>query len=358
VREWGSRGIFDLQAAPLIVTKAAAPGSAIRGLSTRLETGMVPEKRAGAAPFPDRDRLRLRADCERCCGLCCVAPAFSNSADFAIDKDPGQACPHLQSDFRCGIHQSLRPAGFPGCVVYDCFGAGQKVTQVTFAGRGWRRAPQRAKRIFETFMIMRRLHELLWYLTEAVTMRPARALHGELGVAIEGTERLTRCGAEAFHDLDVSPLERVVGALLWRTSRLVRGTARRRTIDHAGADLSGADLHGADLRRADLRGACLIGADLRGADLRMADFIGADLRAVDLRGADLRDSIFLTQSQLEAANGDADTRVPPSLDRPAHWSPTDAPSTLPSTRIQSRGRVSRALPARGGPAHDRRPGSR
>jgi hypothetical protein len=34
-------------------------------------------------------RLTLRADCERCFGLCCVAPAFAASADFAIDKDAG-----------------------------------------------------------------------------------------------------------------------------------------------------------------------------------------------------------------------------------------------------------------------------
>ena len=68
--------------------------------------------------------MDLRADCARCFGLCCVAPAFAASADFAIDKPAGQACPHLAGDFRCGIHDELRPRGFPGCTVYDCFGAG------------------------------------------------------------------------------------------------------------------------------------------------------------------------------------------------------------------------------------------
>jgi uncharacterized protein YjbI with pentapeptide repeats len=76
----------------------------------------------------------LRADCERCFGLCCVAPAFSASADFAIDKDAGCPCPNLQADFRCAIHDRLRQRGFAGCTVYDCFGAGQKVAQVTFGG--------------------------------------------------------------------------------------------------------------------------------------------------------------------------------------------------------------------------------
>ncbi|HEY6597232.1 MAG TPA: pentapeptide repeat-containing protein, partial [Asanoa sp.] len=38
-------------------------------------------------------RAELRADCTRCVGLCCVAPAFSASADFAIDKPAGRPCP-------------------------------------------------------------------------------------------------------------------------------------------------------------------------------------------------------------------------------------------------------------------------
>ena len=54
-------------------------------------------------PAPDA-RARLRADCTRCAGLCCVAPAFAASADFAIDEPVGQACPNLGDDDRCGIH--------------------------------------------------------------------------------------------------------------------------------------------------------------------------------------------------------------------------------------------------------------
>jgi uncharacterized protein YjbI with pentapeptide repeats len=68
-----------------------------------------------------------------------------------------------------------------------------------------------------------------------------------------------------------------------------------------------------------LRGAYLIGADLRGADLRVADLIGADFRNADIRGADLTGSIFLTQSQLDAAKGDIDTMLPTALTRPRHW---------------------------------------
>jgi uncharacterized protein YjbI with pentapeptide repeats len=261
----------------------------------------------------------LRADCERCFGLCCVAPAFAASADFAIDKPAGKACPNLAADFSCGIHTELRPRGFPGCTVYDCFGAGQRVAQITFGGTDWREAPDTAKEMFEVFPIMRQLHELLWYLTEALTLAPARPLHADLGDALDETERLTRLGAGALVELEVAAHRDKINTLLLRTSELVRARAGRRGRDHRGADLIGAKLRGADLRGANLRGAYLIGADLRGADLRGADLIGVDLRASDLRGADLTGSIFLTQSQLNAAKGDAGTTLPPSLNRPAHW---------------------------------------
>jgi uncharacterized protein YjbI with pentapeptide repeats len=259
----------------------------------------------------------LRADCARCFGLCCVAPAFAASADFAIDKPAGRACPNLAPDFSCGIHTELRPRGFPGCTVYDCFGAGQRVAQITFGGTDWRLAPDTAKEMFEVFPVMRQLHELLWYLTEALTLAAARPLHADLDGALAETERLTRLGAGALVELDVAAHRDNINTLLLRTSELAR--AGHRGKDHRGADLIGAKLRGADLRSANLRGAYLIGADLRGADLRGADLIGADLRAADLRGADLTGSIFLTQSQLNAAKGDAATKLPPALTRPAHW---------------------------------------
>ena len=54
-----------------------------------------------AQPAPGGDeRSALRADCGSCFALCCVAPAFSASVDFAITKKAGQACPNLRTDFR------------------------------------------------------------------------------------------------------------------------------------------------------------------------------------------------------------------------------------------------------------------
>jgi uncharacterized protein YjbI with pentapeptide repeats len=266
----------------------------------------------------------LRADCERCFALCCVAPAFSASADFAISKPAGQPCPNLEPHFRCGIHAELGPRGFPGCAAYDCFGAGQKVAQVTFAGRDWRRAPEIAGQMFRVFMIMRQLHELLWHLSQALTLAPARSLHGELSLALAQTERLTRARPDALEQLDLAACWRDAGALLRRASELAR--AGLPGADLAGADLIGRVLKDADLRGAGLRGARLIGADLSHADLTTADLAGADLRGADLSGADLAGSIFLTQAQVGTARGDAATRLPPRLARPAHWRPAATPA--------------------------------
>jgi uncharacterized protein YjbI with pentapeptide repeats len=277
----------------------------------------------------------LRADCGSCFGLCCVAPAFSASADFAIDKAAGHPCPNLRTDFHCNIHDRLRPQGFTGCTVYDCFGAGQKVARVTFGGQDWRQTPQIAARMFSVFTVMRQLHELLWYLTEALTLPSARPLHAELRLALDETERLTYNSPGALVELDVVAHRSQVNGLLLRTSQLVRAGARRQAVDHRGADLIGKNLRGADLRGADLRGAYLIGADLSGADLSLADVIGADFRGADLRGADLTGSIFLTQAQLDAAKGDLGTKLPPSLGHPAHWlssGRTPVPLDLGSTR--------------------------
>lgn len=94
--------------------------------------------------IPVMNQLDMQADCENCFGLCCVALPFAASTDFAIDKAAGSPCRNLQSNFRCGIHNSLRQRGFRGCTVYDCFGAGQKVSQTTFNGIDWREAPESA----------------------------------------------------------------------------------------------------------------------------------------------------------------------------------------------------------------------
>jgi uncharacterized protein YjbI with pentapeptide repeats len=87
-----------------------------------------------------------------------------------------------------------------------------------------------------------------------------------------------------------------------------------RRANLSGAVLMETHLPGAVLFEANLSGASLILADLSGAVLEGADLSGAVLDGVDLRKAD-----GLTQAQLDTARGDASTRLPDGLRRPASW---------------------------------------
>lgn len=279
----------------------------------------IPLARDGAGERPDPWSPRWSADCSSCAGLCCVVPAFAASSDFAIDKPAGHPCPNLGRDFRCGIHTELRPRGFAGCTVYDCFGAGQQVTQVTFGGHDWRTTPEVADLMGEVFPVMRYLHELLRYVSEAMAWPQAAAVEPELASAYDHLLGLTGSAPEVLVSVDVARLRARVNESLLRASDLVRRGRPSYDVDHRGADLVGRDLRGRDLRGASLRGALLVGADLREVDLRGADVIGADLRGADLRGADLRGALFLVQPQLEAARGDTATRIGRAMSRPGHW---------------------------------------
>ncbi|MDO8107347.1 pentapeptide repeat-containing protein [Isoptericola sp. b441] len=249
----------------------------------------------------------LRADCSRCVALCCVAPAFERSAQFAITKAAGVPCPHLTGRL-CSIHGELRARGFSGCAVYDCFGAGQRLTAElvdgdagSFSAAGALLASARA------------WHEMAWYLDAAARLPEADVLRADLRAARDDAL------AVAVQRLDpgaAADRRAAMTALLRRASERARqGYPGRRAL-RAGV---GARLRDADLRGADLRGAVLVGADLGGACLAGADLTGADLRGADLGGADLRDALFVHQTQLESARGDGATTLPPGTTRPRHW---------------------------------------
>ncbi|WP_153463740.1 pentapeptide repeat-containing protein [Sediminibacillus terrae] len=263
----------------------------------------------------------LQADCSRCFGLCCVALPYAKSSDFAANKAGGTPCSYLQDDYRCRIHEMLRKEGYRGCTVYECFGAGQKVSQLTYRGRSWRDHSELKEEMFSVFSVMQQLQEIIRYLHEAVHLAEAGSLSGELKKVLEETIRLTELPPAELLQVKVSIHRKKVNKLLVKTSELVRKRIR------SGKDLQltekddliGADLRGTDLKGADLRGKWLIAADLYKADLRAVDFIGADLRDADVSGADFTDSIFLTQAQVNAANGDDATILPPALKIPEHW---------------------------------------
>lgn len=141
-------------------------------------------------------------------------------------KDIGYTTmPQMDRDI---IMKSLSERGLKGCLAFDCFGAGQKVAQATYAGHDWRSVPESAKQMFEVFLIMQQLHELLWYLAEALTLLPARPIHGALNSMLEETERLTCLSPEALLGLDVAAIRADVNTQLLKTSELVRAETRHK----------------------------------------------------------------------------------------------------------------------------------
>lgn len=258
----------------------------------------------------DPGELELVADCSRCFGLCCVLLPFSADSGFGVDKAGGVPCLNLLTDDRCGIHADLREQGWAGCTTFDCFGAGQQVSQVTYGGVSWREGGNRGE-MAAVLTVMRLLHEMLAHLGEAATRVPDPRVvvrRAEVRGLVDGTP-------DQLLALDLDGLLETVGDLLAEVSREVRG----RGADLRGADLAGTDLRQRALRAADLRRAVLIAADLRGVDLTDADLLGADLRDADLTGADARGALFLSQAQANGAKGDLGTLIPERLTRPSHW---------------------------------------
>ena len=264
--------------------------------------------------------------------------SLRKSADFAIDKPADRPCPNLRADdFGCRIHDHLRDNGFPGCIAYDCFGAGQRVTQVTFGGRTWRDHPDESSTIFPAFMTMAGVHEVLWHLDQARLLCDG-PLRASVVDALDRANALGDLPADELARLDVVPSLTPAMELVKRVSRLARSSM-------PGPDLAGQSLVGADLRRTDLRGAnlrttTLLGADLRGVDLSLADLGGADLRAARLSGADLSGALFLRTGQLESGVGDEHTRLPAGFHRPSSWPavPDRAADTAPTAVVRSRRR--------------------
>lgn len=270
-------------------------------------------------------KKELKSDCENCFALCCVALPFAKSADFAFSKDGGTPCRNLQSDYRCGIHCSLREKGFKGCTVYECFGAGQKVSQITYDGKEWRGNPELAEEMFRVFPLMQQLHEMLYYLDEALGREEARPLCRDLIDLVEKTKSLTELDPVAILELDIPSHRKSVSKLLQQVSELIRNSSNHRKVPHNAEKnaregrLIGASLQGKDLKGFDFRGALLIAANFQDADLRKIDFLGADLRDADISGANLQGSIFLTQAQINAAKGNLQTKIPNHLKAPQHW---------------------------------------
>jgi hypothetical protein len=99
----------------------------------------------------DSQMPTFRADCSKCCGLCCVVPDLLAVQGFGVDKPAETPCVHLNVHQRCSIHATRPIHGYPACAGFDCFGAGQWITQNLFGGAQWTDSPDLASKMFAAY---------------------------------------------------------------------------------------------------------------------------------------------------------------------------------------------------------------
>ncbi len=219
---------------------------------------------------PHGDLLKkLTIDCAHCSGLCCIALYFTKTAGFPADKTSGKPCQNLRPDFRCAIHAELIPSNMKGCLAYDCFGAGQKVTQDIYQEKNWQTAPEIAKQMFAVFLIVFQLHQMLWYLVEAATINSEEESAPEIEALILENVQMTQISPDEILALDLEKYRSRVNEILKEISARIAGkkSEQERTTGYIGKNFKRANLEGQDFHMA-----LLIASNLEGCSLRGANF--------------------------------------------------------------------------------------
>ena len=162
----------------------------------------------------DRDErlslpAKLRADCTSCHALCCVEPAFLAVQGFRFDKPSQVPCRMLRADDRCSIHSRLLDQGFPACVSYDCYGAGQRTVEL-FKGASWRTSAGLAQRIFKVFRQLRSLHELMAMLLIGAKCASDENERDSLRVSLRAIEGMCSGSADQIEGIDLARLRKDV----------------------------------------------------------------------------------------------------------------------------------------------------
>lgn len=261
---------------------------------------------------------KMKADCSKCSGLCCTALFFSKSDGFPEDKADGKPCVNLTNQYKCKIHRELEKKGMRGCIGYDCFGAGQYVTQVIYQGKTWREIPSQAKEIFRVFVIVFRLHQMRYFLFETMRLIPAKELMDNIQNMIIKNEEMCNEKPENIVKVDIETYQNEVNYLLKQVCSLLNTYLGIGNLKN-GSTFLGRNFKGKDMSGYDFNMQLLIASNFAGCCFSGATFLGTDTRDADFSDADLRDAIFLSQGQINAAKGNRRTKIPKQIDYPVTW---------------------------------------
>ena len=268
-----------------------------------------------------RSYENLKIDCSKCFGFCCVALYFSTMDGFPEDKKAGEPCINLSKDFTCKIHKDLSKNNLKGCINYDCFGAGQKVAQYTYKNLNWKDLPQQSQEMYDVFVVVKSLQEMIWYLYDSITFAENEDMRIRINLMIKETENLTNLSGKDILNINIESHRIKVNSILKEVrANLIKNTQHKRKNDMPlGFDFIGKDLRRKKLIGENLAGALLIGSNLQDVDLSGAIIIGADMRDADIRGCNLENTMYLTQSQINSAIGNSKTKLPVFIERPSYW---------------------------------------
>jgi hypothetical protein len=175
-------------------------------------------------------RAALRADCARCQALCCVSLPFDRCESFGFDKPANVPCQYLEPGCGCSIHGELRARGQAGCAAYDCYGAGQRITQELFVGVSWQSHPETSAALFEAFRRLTRVHELRLLLHEAGRLSLSRSRASERQELLAQLEPARGLSREALAALELPELEAAVYSWLRGLARELSPQPTRRRL--------------------------------------------------------------------------------------------------------------------------------
>ena len=260
----------------------------------------------------------MKSDCSKCSGLCCIALFFSKIDGFPIDKAPGQPCINLLKDYRCKIHSQLEKQKMKGCIGYDCFGAGQHVTQVIYQGQTWNDIPNQSMEIFDVFIIVFQLYQIRYYLTEATSLISAKPLKKSIQCLIDENIKMCHYRPKDILSLDLEQYRNKSNHILKQVCKLLQQSIHSENKKGL-ANFPGGNFKGQDMSGADLSTKLLIAANFENSLFNGTLFLGADTRDTNFDDADLSEAVFLTQGQVNSAKGNRNTKLPYQLEYPSTW---------------------------------------
>lgn len=260
----------------------------------------------------------LKTNCSQCSGLCCTALFFSEMDGFPENKQAGKPCLNLQKNFRCKIHGELEKRKMKGCIGYDCFGAGQQVTQSIYSGKTWQNTPGQAKEIFDVYIAVFQLYQIRYFLLEAMAILPAKVLRNNIKPLIEENEIICNSKPQDIVKFNIENHRSKANVFLKQVCNLLQKSLCCRNTK-CPSDFLGKNFENKDFSGLDFSTKLLIAANFNNCVFTGTIFLGADTRDADFSNVDLRDAVFLSQGQVNSAKGNRNTKLPQYLDYPFAW---------------------------------------